>query len=219
MTRSEQLVSAVHQAQFPHLDSLIHLFVGVSELHGAKVKDTDDLDIYGVYLEPPELVLGFDKQDFYVWSTAGNERRNTADDIDMCLYSLRKWAGLAAKGNPTALHFLFIRNYALKSEPWQQVLKTGTYSSRGRKPFSSVGLWRQGACMVIAQQSCRAGHSLCHSCRRVLAGPSSLDHRLVEKYNDQIVGAVSQRSREETIPRPHFLLKGEFSHRRQQFKS
>jgi hypothetical protein len=98
MTRSEQLVSAVLQAQFPHLNSLIHLFVGGSELHGAKLKDTDDLDIYGVYLEPPELVLGLDKQDFYLWSTAGNERRNTADDIDVCLYSLRKWAGLAAKG-------------------------------------------------------------------------------------------------------------------------
>jgi len=66
MTRSEQLLSAVHQAQFPHLYSLINLFVGGSELHGAKVKDTDDLDIYGVYLEPPELVLGLDKQDFYV---------------------------------------------------------------------------------------------------------------------------------------------------------
>jgi hypothetical protein len=124
MTRSEQLLSAVHQAQFPDLYSLINLFVGGSELHGAKVKDTDDLDIYGVYLEPPELVLGLDKQDFYVWSTAGNERRNTADDIDVCLYSLRKWAGLAAKGNPTALHFLFSRNYTLKPEPWQQILKS-----------------------------------------------------------------------------------------------
>ena len=32
--------------------------MGGSELYGAKVKNTDDLDIYGVYLEPPELVLG-----------------------------------------------------------------------------------------------------------------------------------------------------------------
>ena len=124
MTRSEQLISAVQQAQFPHVDSLIHLFVGGSELHGAKVKNTDDLDIYGVYLEPPELVLGLDKQDFYVWSTAGNERRNGPDDVDVCLYSLRKWAGLSAKGNPTALHFLFSRNYAPKPEPWEQVLKS-----------------------------------------------------------------------------------------------
>ena len=124
MTRAEQLLSAVEQAQFPYLDSLIHIFVGGSELHGAKVKDTDDLDIYGVYLEPPELVLGLDKQDFYVWSTAGNERRNGPNDVDVCLYSLRKWAGLAAKGNPTALHFLFSRNYSPKPKPWEEVLKS-----------------------------------------------------------------------------------------------
>jgi len=123
VTRTEQLMSAVRQAQFPHPDSLIHLFVGGSELHGAKVKNTDDLDIYGIYLEPPELVLGLDKQDFYVWSTAGDERRNGPDDIDVCLYSLRKWAGLAAKGNPTALHFLFSQNYAPQPEPWEEILK------------------------------------------------------------------------------------------------
>jgi len=41
-----KLISAVQQSQFPHLDSLIHLFVGGSELHGAKVKNMDDLDIY-----------------------------------------------------------------------------------------------------------------------------------------------------------------------------
>src|SRR5205823_8073942 len=74
-------------------------------------------------LEPPEFVLGLEKQEFYVWSTAGDERRNGRDDIDVCLYSLRKWAGLAAKGNPTALHFLFSHNYAPKPEPWKQILK------------------------------------------------------------------------------------------------
>ena len=31
----------------------------------------------------------------------------------------------AAKGNPTALHFLFSRSYAPKPEPWEQVLKSG----------------------------------------------------------------------------------------------
>jgi len=123
MTRAEQLISAVQEAKFPFLDGLIHLFVGGSELHGAKVKNTDDLDIYGVYLEPPELVLGLDKRDFYVWSTAGNERRNGPDDIDVCLYSLRKWAGLAAKGNPTALHFLFSHNYSPRTEPWKQIVE------------------------------------------------------------------------------------------------
>lgn len=109
------------QAGFLYLDDLIHLFVGGSELHGAKVQDTDDLDIYGVYLEPPEAALGLDKQEFYVWSTAGDERRNGPDDIDICLYSLRKWAGLAAKGNPTALHFLFSDNYSANTKLWEGI--------------------------------------------------------------------------------------------------
>jgi predicted nucleotidyltransferase len=122
MSRSDQLLAAVTQAKFAHLDGLIHLFVGGSELHGAKVKDADDLDIYGVYLEPPELVVGLDQQDFCVWSTAGDERRNGPDDVDVCLYSLRKWAGLAAKGNATALHFLFAPNFAPNPEPWAHVL-------------------------------------------------------------------------------------------------
>jgi predicted nucleotidyltransferase len=135
MTRTEQLVDAVRQSEFPHLDSLIHLFIGGSELHGAKVQDTDDLDIYGVYLEPPELLIGLDKQDFYVWSTAGDERRNGPDDVDVCLYSLRKWAGLAAKGNPTALHFLFSQNYSAKPEPWEEILKSrGVFLSRQAAP-------------------------------------------------------------------------------------
>lgn len=110
---------------------MINLFIGGSELHGAKVKDTDDLDIYGVFLEPPELVLGLEKAEFYVWSTAGNERRNGPDDIDICLYSLRKWSGLAAKGNPTALHFLFAGNYAHDQETWKKVrLRKDVFLSR-----------------------------------------------------------------------------------------
>jgi predicted nucleotidyltransferase len=124
MPRAEQLLSAIKQTGFPHLDGLIHVFVGGSELHGAKIKDTDDLDIYGVYLEPPELVVGLEKGEFFVWSTAGDERRNGPDDIDVCLYSLRKWAGLAAKGNPTALHFLFAQNYTPNPLHWETVLKS-----------------------------------------------------------------------------------------------
>jgi hypothetical protein len=64
MLRVKQLLSALEQAQFPFMDGLIHPFVGGSELHGAKVKDTDDLDIYGVYLEPRGLFLGWTNKTF-----------------------------------------------------------------------------------------------------------------------------------------------------------
>src|SRR5579885_3284370 len=92
---------------FRHASDIVHLFVGGSQLHGAKVSETDDLDIYGVFIEPPERVLGLDRLDHFVWSTAGDDRRNGPDDVDVTLYSLRKWATLAAKGNATTLHFLF----------------------------------------------------------------------------------------------------------------
>jgi predicted nucleotidyltransferase len=117
----EDLLQHAIKAGFRYPDRLIHLFIGGSELHGAKVQGTDDLDIYGVYVEPPEIILGLESLPHFVWSTAGDDRRNGPHDIDVTLYSLKKWAGLACKGNPTALHFLFAKN-ALKSEIWSAVL-------------------------------------------------------------------------------------------------
>jgi predicted nucleotidyltransferase len=116
------LLKHIADSGFPHMSRLVHVFVGGSELHGAKVQGTDDLDIYGAYIEPPDLVLGLESLPHYVWSTAGNDRRNGPADVDVTLYSLRKWAGLACKGNPTALHFLFAEG-AMKSPTWSLITK------------------------------------------------------------------------------------------------
>jgi len=116
------LLQHVRESGFPYPDRLILLFVGGSELHGAKVHGTDDLDIYGIYIEPPEMVLGLESMPHFVWSTAGNDRRNGPSDVDVTLYSLKKWAGLACKGNPTALHFLFAEN-AVANNVWIDILR------------------------------------------------------------------------------------------------
>src|ERR1700693_1528182 len=105
---------------FPFPGHLVHLFVGGSELHGAKVHGTDDLDIYGVYIEPPEMVLGLESLAHFVWSTAGNGRRNGPNDVDVTLYSLKKWAGLASKGNHTALHFLSAQT-PVRNPIWMEI--------------------------------------------------------------------------------------------------
>jgi predicted nucleotidyltransferase len=118
------LLQHVRESGFPYPDRLILLFVGGSELHGAKVHGTDDLDIYGIYIEPPEMVLGLESMPHFVWSTAGNDRRNGPSDVDVTLYSLKKWAGLACKGNPTALHFLFAENaVAVANNVWLDILR------------------------------------------------------------------------------------------------
>jgi len=115
------LTQHVRESEFPFPERVIHLFVGGSELHGAKVHGTDDLDIYGVYIEPPEMILGLSSFPHFVWSTAGNDRRNGPHDVDITLYSLKKWAGLACKGNPTALHFLFAEG-VMGNAIWKEVV-------------------------------------------------------------------------------------------------
>jgi uncharacterized protein len=86
---------------------IIHAFVGGSALHGVKLQGTDDTDIYGVFIEKPWLALGIDGMEHFVTSTSPQTRRNVASDVDVMCYSLRKWAALAVRGNPTILHSLF----------------------------------------------------------------------------------------------------------------
>jgi predicted nucleotidyltransferase len=113
----------VRRSGFDLEKDLIHLFVGGSELHGAKVGATDDLDLYGVFVESPEMALGLVPRDHFVWSTATDDVRNGPDDVDLTLYSLRRWAELAAKGNATALHFVFADATATSDDTWKFVQK------------------------------------------------------------------------------------------------
>ena len=115
------LLKLVSESGFDKAETLIHLFVGGSELHGAKVGQTDDTDLYGVYIESPEHALGLTPREHFVWSTAGDDRRNGPDDVDVTLYSLRKWAGMAAKGNATALHFLFADSKEVAPRTWCKI--------------------------------------------------------------------------------------------------
>jgi hypothetical protein len=57
MLASEHM-KQVERSGFDSPETIIHLFVGGSELHGAKVGATDDLDLYGVFLDGPQATLG-----------------------------------------------------------------------------------------------------------------------------------------------------------------
>jgi predicted nucleotidyltransferase len=113
--KQRSVLDLVRLSGFNQPETLIHLFIGGSELHGAKVGRTDDTDIYGVYIEQPQDALGLHPREHFVWSTAGDGRRN---GVDVTLYSLRKWAGMAAKGNATALHFLFADPREIDTATW-----------------------------------------------------------------------------------------------------
>ena len=111
-------------------------YIGGSEAHGAKLGTTDDTDWYGLYIPPPSKVLGLEREEHFVFTTGGKLGGNGPSDVDVCLYTLIKWAGLAAKGNPSALHFLFAP-LEFTTGTWQQVAaRPELFLAKGHmKPF------------------------------------------------------------------------------------
>jgi len=77
-----------------------------SRAHGTNTVDSDS-DFMGVFVEPKEYVTGILHMDTQERKSAVRGARSTAVDSDTVLYPLRKWAALAAKGNPTVLTVLF----------------------------------------------------------------------------------------------------------------
>lgn len=85
-----------------------------STVYGINVADgTEDRDEMGVCIEPMKEVLSLDapfEQFIYrsaVERTGDHNARSMAGDLDLTIYSLRKYLRLALKGNPTIIGLLF----------------------------------------------------------------------------------------------------------------
>ena len=96
-------------AQVAYDNEILRTVVG-SGVHGIAIEGRDDHDEMGIFIEPPDRVIGLAKpQDHYVWRTQPEGARSGPGDTDLIIYSLRKWLRLAIKGNPTVLIPLFCR--------------------------------------------------------------------------------------------------------------
>jgi hypothetical protein len=89
-----------------------------SGVHGISVAAQDDRDEMGVCIEPPEYVIGLRKFEQYEWHSAwertgGLANRSGPGDLDVTVYSLRKYMRLALAGNPTVLLPLFVPDDAI----------------------------------------------------------------------------------------------------------
>jgi uncharacterized protein len=97
-----------------------------SGVHGTSVSGQDDRDEMGICFEPAAYVTGLARvpagidaeaktvtfeqyQRHTVWDQPGGlANRSGAGDLDVVIYSARKWARLALSGNPTVLLILFV---------------------------------------------------------------------------------------------------------------
>ncbi len=98
-----ETVSESHTA---FANEIVRCIVG-SELHGTGLAGTEDHDEMGVYIEPPELVLGFRQMEHYQWRSKPEGVKSEHGDTDLIMYSLRKYMSMAMQGNPSILLLLF----------------------------------------------------------------------------------------------------------------
>lgn len=86
-----------------------------STAHGINIAGQDDRDEMGVFVEAPEHVCGLRSFDHSIYRTQPEGVRSGPGDLDQVMYSLRKFARLAADGNPTVLVLLWLPEYVTKT--------------------------------------------------------------------------------------------------------
>lgn len=89
-----------------------------SGLHGTSIAGTDDRDEMGICVEPPEYVIGLQRFEQYIYRTATERTGDPNEpsqpgDLDLTVFSLRKWLRLALQGNPTVLLPLFAPDHEI----------------------------------------------------------------------------------------------------------
>lgn len=133
---SKELQDHLVKGGFKYPEDLIHVFQGGSHQHGASLPDkVSDVDIFGVYIERPVKVLGVSEETHFTGSTQDQYERNRPGDEDYKVYTLKRWASLACKGNPTILGFLYtpcvLQRNSLEDSMWKD------YIWKNRKYFQA----------------------------------------------------------------------------------
>lgn len=78
-----------------------------SQVHGLVREGTDDRDEMAITIEPPETRVGLGRFDHHSHRTQPEGVPSGPGDLDLIVYSLRKYCKLALKGSPTVLLPLF----------------------------------------------------------------------------------------------------------------
>lgn len=84
-----------------------------STVHGTNLEGQDDRDEMGIYIPPADLVCGLSEAKTHVWRTQPEGARSGPGDVDLTIYTLRRFLSLAVAGNPTILALFWVPDSAL----------------------------------------------------------------------------------------------------------
>jgi len=96
-------------------NEIIRGIVG-STAHGTAIEGQDDRDEMGVFVEPAVNVCGLTPLDHYVYRDQPEGVRSQPGDLDLTLFSLRKFCRMATQGNPSVLILMWLPDYILLTE-------------------------------------------------------------------------------------------------------
>src|SRR5688572_10534919 len=82
-----------------------------STCHGTAIEGQDDRDEMAVFIEPPQHVCGLTPVDHYIYRDKPGGVRSEAGDLDLTMYSLRKFCRLAEQGNPSVVILLWLSQH------------------------------------------------------------------------------------------------------------
>lgn len=89
---------------------------------GTAVEGTDDRDEMGVFIEPREFVCGLTPCEHYIQRDQPEGVKSQPGDLDLTLYSLRKFCRLATQGNPSVLILLWVPEHITKDDRGQELI-------------------------------------------------------------------------------------------------
>lgn len=94
-----------------------------STAHGTAIDGQDDRDEMGVFIEPPECVCGLRPCDHYIYRDKPEGVRSEAGDLDLTMYSLRKFIRLATQGNPSVIILLWLPEFAARTPLGEELVQ------------------------------------------------------------------------------------------------
>lgn len=116
-----------------------------STAHGIALEGTDDLDLTVIRMEEwQELITGSEGRQSMMIRTQPEGVRSRMGDIDLQVYTARKFARLALGGNPSILNVLYVPSYHHQNEGWKQLrLGLQRFAPSRRAGSAFLGYMRQ----------------------------------------------------------------------------